>query len=366
MLKIGIIGLPNVGKSSLFNLITHSTIEVANYPFATIEPNIGIVELKDLRIKKLVTLYKSKKVIFPLIKFWDIAGLVKGASEGQGMGNQFLHHIQNADAIIHIVRSFQNKEILHVHNEVNPLYDFEIVNLELILSDLQTVRKKIVKTENIKKSNNSIEVKKEYELLTSINHCLNQNQMLNSQKWTSEEQDYINSMNLLTSKKTLVIINVSEKFFSDFATNSIYQNFVKVLKKQKIKYLPLAIEFEKNIKDLPASDVDFLRTEYQIPPEFFYNFLQKSHEMLGLSIFFTAGPKETRGWSFLNNSNAKQCAGIIHTDFARGFIRCNILPYEKLIAAGSEQKAKEQGFVRTEGKEYIIKDGDICHFLFNV
>jgi ribosome-binding ATPase len=363
-LKCGIVGLPNVGKSTLFNALTSSRSAAAeNYPFCTIEPNSGIVTLPDSRLDKLAALASSAKIIPAIIEFVDIAGLVKGASKGEGLGNQFLSHIREVDAIIHVIRCFENDDIIHVHGKIDPIYDAEIIDTELVLADLDSVEKRLLKS---KKNSNSSDksLKDQHELLLKAQLCLSAGKPARA---LLDELDYkeLNALGLITSKPVLYVCNVNEE---DAHSGDKFSDSIKEkAKNENAEFLVISSKIEEEISQLDTKEekMDFLET-MGLEEAGLSKIIRNAYKLLGLLSYFTIGPKEARAWTFKDGTLAPAAAGIIHTDFEKGFIRAEVTSYEDYVTLGGEVKAKEAGKTRLEGKEYIVKDGDVIHFRFNV
>lgn len=367
MLKAGIIGLPNVGKSTLFNAITNANSLVANYPFATIESSFGIVELLDDRLNQLAKQIKPDKVVYATIMFVDIAGLVKNASKGEGLGNKFLSNIREVDCLIHVVRCFDNKNITHVHNHVDPVNDIETINLELIISDLEIVDNR---TNKIKRKYESGDrtVVVEYELLNKIKKTLELNQMLDLSEYTQEELTIIKNFNLLTAKPRIYVGNINDKYLTDPLKSPHVQALADFCQKHSEQYLTISAEIEQEISNFfgQGKELEEITELFGIKETGLNKIAFKAYEMLGLCTFFTCGKKEVRAWTFKKNSLAPTCAGIIHSDLERGFIKAEVIYWSDLIQYGSELKAKEAGKLRLEGKQYVVQDGDVITFKFNV
>lgn len=363
-LKAGIIGLPNVGKSTLFNAITKKNILAANYPFATIDPNVGVVIVPDKRLETLEKMYIPKKTISTQYEFIDIAGLVKGASLGEGLGNKFLSHIREVDAVVHVVRCFDDKNIIHINGETNPLSDVEIINYELILSDLEVVENRISKIEKKAKTSNDKESLFELEVLEKIKQKLNEGITLRLVKFSKEELDTIKSYNFITLKPMIYLANINEDSIN--SKNKYVKELKEYATKENTFVAEMCAKIESELSELNEEDKNNFLVELGIPTSGLDQLINITYTLLGLKTFFTVGSDEVRAWTFKDGMKAPECAGIIHTDFEKGFIRAEIMKYEDLINLGNEVKVKEAGKMRLEGKEYIMQDGDICHFRFNV
>lgn len=364
-MKLGIVGLPNVGKSTLFNAITKAGAEAANYPFCTIEPNVGVVTVPDERVKKLHEIYNSKRTIYTTIEFCDIAGLVKGASKGEGLGNKFLGHIREVAAIVHVVRCFQNDNIVHVDGKIDPLSDIETINTELILSDMEVLERRIAKTAKNMKGDKSLQ--KELELLNRINDFLASGKSARAMELTEEEAAFVKSLDLLSYKPIIYVANVSEDDAADGKDNEYVQAVRQFAATEEAEVVVICAEIEQEISELEDEEKSMFLEELGISESGLDKLIKASYHLLSLISFLTAGEDECRAWTIKRGTKAPQAAGKIHTDFERGFIRAETIAYNKLIECGGNLAvAKEKGLVRAEGKEYVVKDGDVMNFLFNV
>lgn len=364
-LTAGIVGLPNVGKSTLFNAITQAGAEAANYPFATIDPNVGVVEVPDARLDKLTEMYQPKKTIPTTFEFTDIAGIVKGASKGEGLGNKFLANIRQVDAICHVVRCFDDENITHVSGRVDPLDDIQTINLELILADMETVEKRIARVEKLAKQKNK-EAQAEYEILTMLKETFENELPARTIEFNEEQQKIVKGFQLLTMKPVLYVVNIGEDDVANANKNKYFQVVQDFAEKDHAEVVVICARIEEEIAELEPEEKAAFLQELGIQESGLDQMIRKAYHLLGLATFFTAGVQEVRAWTFKKGMKAPQCAGIIHSDFERGFIRAETVSYDDLVANGSFNKAKEAGKVRLEGKDYIVQDGDIMHFRFNV
>ena len=364
-LTAGIVGLPNVGKSTLFNAITKKHILAANYPFATIEPNVGIVNVPDTRLDKLNEMYNPERLIPTSFEFTDIAGLVKGASKGEGLGNKFLSHIREVDAIVEVVRCFEDTNIIHVEDNIDPIRDIEIINLELILADIEVIGNRIDKIKKKAQSTKDKDALLEIEALTKAKDALERNIPLRIVDFTKEEKEMLKAYSFLTIKPIIYLANVKEEDVAD--ENNEYVKMVKeYADKENAITIRICAKVEEELSELEDNDKLEMLEALGINESGLDKVIKATYSLLGLQTYFTVGTDEVRAWTFNNGMLAPDCAGIIHTDFKKGFIKAEIMSYEDLINYGSEAKVKEQGRLRLEGKEYVMQDGDICYFRFNV
>ena len=364
-MKLGIVGLPNVGKSTLFNAITKAGAEAANYPFCTIEPNVGVVTVPDSRIDTLHEVYNSKKTIYTSIEFCDIAGLVKGASKGEGLGNKFLGHIREVAAIIHVVRGFDDDNIVHVSGQIDPLSDIETINMELILSDLEVLEKRAAKTQKNLKGDKSLA--KELELLNKVIAFLEEGKSARAMELSDDDAEYVKSLDLLSYKPIVYVVNLSEDEINDTDNNERVKQIKEFAKTEDAEVVCICARIEEEISELDKEEKEMFLTELGIDESGLDKLIKASYKLLNLISFLTAGEDEVRAWTIKRGTKAPQAAGKIHTDFERGFIRAETISYDKLMECnGSLAAAREKGFIRSEGKEYIVKDGDVMNFLFNV
>lgn len=361
-MKIGIVGLPNVGKSTIFNAITKAGAESANYPFCTIDPNVGVVTVPDERLEVLEKMYQSKRVVPTTIEFVDIAGLVRGASKGEGLGNKFLSHIREVDAIAHVVRCFEDENVVHVEGKIDPLDDLETINLELILADLEMVDRRVEKTRKAAKGDKA--EKANLEILEKLKAILEAGRMPLDTDFSEDEWQYVSGLQLISTKPVLYIANVSED-------DLILDNAMVKALKEKVsgdnrEVIKISAKIEEEIAELDDEEKALFLTDLGLEASGLDQVIRAGYKLLGLITFLTAGPEETRAWTIRKGTKAPQAAGKIHSDIERGFIRAEITTYEQLVKAGSDVKAKELGVTRIEGKDYVMQDGDVTFFRFNV
>ena len=364
-LTAGIVGLPNVGKSTLFNAITKKHILAANYPFATIDPNVGVVTVPDKRLDFLNNLYEPKSLVPTTFEFTDIAGLVKGASKGEGLGNQFLSHIREVDAIVEVVRCFEDKNIIHVENDIDPIRDIEIINVELMLSDLEIVDARIGRIEKKATQTKDKDLLKELDILKRIKNGLEENIPVRRLDISEDDMKIINSFRLITAKPIIYMANISEEDLVN--DGNIYVDKIReYAKAENAKVITVSAKIEEELSELDDEERDMFLSDLGVSSGGLDKLIQATYSLLGLATYFTAGKDEVRAWTFKKGMKAPECAGIIHTDFEKGFIRAEVMSYDDLEKYGEEKKVKEAGRVRLEGKEYLMQDGDICYFRFNV
>ena len=358
-LSIGIVGLPNVGKSTLFKSLTKKSVLIANYPFATVDPNVGVVEVPDERLDALSHVSKSEKTIAAVVNFTDIAGLVKGASKGEGLGNQFLSHIRETDAIAMVVRGFSDPNVIHVSGKVDPKNDVEVVTYELIFADLETVERRLGALKAKAKAGLTSELTKEIGVVERVHGFLRDGKPARGITLTDEEEPYASALNLLTSKPVLYILNVDEQVMRD-------KSWEGLLPAEYQPQIPISAKIESELADLPPEDAATMLKEFGLDHSGLDELIRRGYETLDLITFFTSGPKETRAWTVHRGATAPEAAGKIHTDFEKGFIRAEVIHWKDFVEANGEAGAKERGALRIEGKEYVMADGDVCHFRFNV
>lgn len=364
-MKLGIVGLPNVGKSTLFNAITKAGAESANYPFCTIEPNIGVVDVPDERVDALAEMYNPKKVTRAYIEFVDIAGLVKGASKGEGLGNKFLSHIREVDAIVHVVRCFEDSNITHVEGSVNPKRDIETIDLELIFSDLEIIERRIDRTKKALKGDKTLAG--ELALLERVKAALEEGKSARSLDYTDDELEIMREITLISMKPVIYAANVAEDDFQKGIENNKYVKEVEdIAKVENAQVMPVSAKIEEEIAQLDREEKEMFLEELCMSESGLDRLIKASYTLLGLISYLTAGEPEVRAWTIKNGTKAPQAAGKIHSDFERGFIRAEVVAYNDLMACGSMAAAKEKGLVRSEGKDYVMKDGDVVLFRFNV
>ncbi len=365
-LTAGIVGLPNVGKSTLFNAITKAGALAANYPFATIDPNVGVVEVPDNRLDKLTELVNPAKTIPTIFEFTDIAGIVKGASKGEGLGNKFLSHIREVDAIVQVVRAFDDENVTHVDGSVDPIRDIETINLELIFADLEVIEKRIPKIEKKAKLKVDKDAVYEYGLLKQIQDALMNNLPIRTINFNEMELASLKHFNFLTLKQIIYVANIHEDEIADYEDNKYVNIIREYASKEGSEVVVISAKIEAELSELDDEEKAVFLEDLGVTESGLDKLVKKSYHLLGLETYFTAGPKEVRAWTFKRGMKAPQCAGVIHTDFEKGFIKAETIAFEDYVKFNGEQGAKENGKARMEGKEYIVKDGDVMHFRFNV
>lgn len=364
-LTAGIVGLPNVGKSTLFNAITNQKILAENYPFATIEPNVGVVTVPDERMDKLKAMYEPNRFIPTAYEFTDIAGLVKGASQGEGLGNKFLSHIREVDAIVEVVRCFDDGKIIHVDGNIDPIRDIETINLELAIADLDVINNRLERVSKKARTTKNKDDLVEVEALEKAKQALEENKALRQVEFTEDELKSLKSYSFLTLKPIIYLANIKESELGN-PDNKYVQEVKQYASKENAQVVSLCAKVEEDLSELTKEEKQEMLEALGLEESGLDKLIQATYDILGLATYFTVGKDEVRAWTFKKGMNAKQCAGIIHSDFEKGFIRAEVMSYEDLVKYGNELKVKEAGRARLEGKDYIMQDGDICHFRFNV
>jgi len=364
-MKLGIVGLPNVGKSTLFNALTNAGAESANYPFCTIDPNVGVVAVPDLRLDKLAEMYHPEKYTPAIIEFVDIAGLVKGASKGEGLGNKFLANIREVDAVVHVVRCFENNDIIHVEGSIDPLRDVETIDIELILSDLEIIERAIDRT--VKAARADKKLLEKLAVLEKVKAALEAGKCARAVGLTEEEAAWIEESRLLTLKPIIYVANISEdEVGGDYVNNEGYQKLKAHAEEEGSEIIAVSAQIEAELAELEGEEKESFLSDLGIEESGLDKLIKSGYSLLGLISFLTAGPKEVRAWTITKGTKAPGAAGKIHTDFERGFIRAEVVAFDDLVREGDRNKVKEKGLLRSEGKEYVMKDGDVVEFLFNV